>query len=256
MNTRIEILSFLFIIAAVQGYILMVLILRRRKKQPAYLWLGLLVGLISSATLGQAFEISELLLTFIPDQSNLNGIIDPLIWLFGPFYFFFIHSLLKSRKLKVWEYLIHFFPAGVKMLALISFWVLSGPTKLKIIQDGKNTSAGWLSEEKLFLLAILLYLIWGLLEFFQFKRAATGQKGLHSIIYSNLFLLIIWCFHAMVLALPDIQLSALPQNNFLIVLAWTTGIYALGYAHWKYQPIMGTYIPALTAEQESSADHP
>lgn len=238
MDIRLEILSLLLIIGAAQGYFLSILLLRQSKRQPANLWLAFLVALISSAVLSQAFEINGLLNQFLIQYPQLYGIIDPMIWLFGPFYFFFIHRLLKTRSLKRWEYLLHFFPALLKALSLAPFFILSKATKLQIIEQSNYSSPGISSEDSLFMLTILLYLGWSTWEIFQFRKKLRDKKSINWLWYLNLIMLGAWVFQVFALLLHQLELNPLPQSDYLVVLGWVVGIYAIGYVQWSRSPQM------------------
>lgn len=127
MNARLELLSILLFVAAAQGFFLVLLL--AQKGQTANRWLALLLGLISIAILTQSFEINGFLRPFLEKHPHLYGIIDPFIWLIGPFYYFFIRSLTQNRKLKVWEYALHFFPFFLKTCQLIPFYSQSSVVK-------------------------------------------------------------------------------------------------------------------------------
>ncbi len=237
MDTRLELLSLLLIIASAQGFFLMILLFKQLKKESSNFWLGLLLGLISIAILSQAFEINGLLRRFLILHPQLYGIIDPLVWLFGPFYFFFIFRLLKNRKLRFWEYLIHFFPASIKTLSLISFFALSSNVKLKIIEQSKLSRPGLSSEDQLFMLSILLYLIWATWEIFSFRKKITDKTRINWLWYLNLVMLGAWVFQALALTLHVYQLNPFPQSDYLVILGWVVGIYAIGYIQWTKSPL-------------------
>ncbi|MEL7123737.1 MAG: helix-turn-helix transcriptional regulator [Bacteroidota bacterium] len=236
MDTQLEILSLLLIIAAAQGYFLMFLLIKKRKKETSNIWLAMLVWLISSAILSQAFEINGILFKVLIQNPDLFGIIDPLVWLFGPFYFFFIYHLLKKRQLKAWEYLLHFSPAIIKLLSLIPFFGLSNTIKLNIINRMEKSSPGLSIEDYLLLLSILLYLLWASYQIYKYRTQAKNRNNINWLWYLNLVMIGAWFFQVVALGLHYFKLNPFPQSDYMVVLGWVIGVYAIGYIQWFESP--------------------
>lgn len=125
-----KVMELLFGAAVIHSLYLVLLLVLKSKKGKSLIWLSLLMLPVACWLINYFLYVSEL----IKDFPHLLGIFSPIIFLMGPFFYFFIkHSYRGSFKLK-WFHVFHLAPALYYGVNAIKLFRLSLHEKLQFIE--------------------------------------------------------------------------------------------------------------------------
>ncbi|HAS46161.1 MAG TPA: hypothetical protein DCS93_37115 [Microscillaceae bacterium] len=149
--------SYVLLLVAAQGVLLMV-ILRKipRSNKQANFYLSGMIGLVILAMIGR--------LAFDPQFFNyfphLVIIADVFIFLFGPFFYFYVRSVLQLPTPKLKHQLLHFIPALLHFFSMIPQIILSKKTYMHMMMVERTPwlYAVWLGFEGAALVLNFAYL--------------------------------------------------------------------------------------------------
>ncbi|MCA0445661.1 MAG: helix-turn-helix domain-containing protein [Bacteroidetes bacterium] len=233
-------LSVLNFTAAIQGLFLAYLLINRKSHTPEHLLLAGLVTAMSVAILGAVLGLSG----YYNQFPHLIRVGDPLVLLFGPLLFGYIHILTQS-KLPV-HYWVHFVPFLVYIGNLIPFYALSGTEKIAFTNTYFQTETINLTALSIQITRRIHLLIYVLICLILLKKFDLTLKANFSnlekvsldksrlILRLFVFLSIAGVF--LVLLSFFIPLNFIVLNNLSSLFIGLV-IYSLAWANWNHQPI-------------------
>lgn len=132
---KAEVVSLIVCLAGgIQGAVLMYALHKLfNDKNVEHKWLILFIGAVSITLLGRALYL-------FPYQidSRIPVLSDLILFVYGPFYFFFLQSVFKDTSVspKSQQSILHFVPAILHVLATIPLFLISHDEYIRKIEDG------------------------------------------------------------------------------------------------------------------------
>ncbi|HNL38043.1 MAG TPA: helix-turn-helix domain-containing protein [Saprospiraceae bacterium] len=231
-----QILSVINFAAAVQGLFLSYLLINRKPDSREHNMLALLVLVMSLAILGAVLGLSG----YYRELPHLIRVGDPLVLLFGPLLFFYIHLLTKGvLPLRYW---LHLIPFAVYLATLVPFYSLSAAEKIafvdKVFLDNRpNAQVTTIQLIRLaHVLAYVLasyFLLRGFSRFLKDNYSDLDRLNLDkATILLQLFIGLTFFRLCLYVAGYFIHLNFVVTNN-IISLMTSVVIYALAYSVWN-----------------------
>ena len=124
-----SVLTHIFLLASVQGFLLAILLFTRRQNHAANTVLGLLVGALSLDLLQAAYTFNHLYEVY----PHLMGITYVFPFLYGPLFYLYARLLTSEKRKLEWKHLLHFLPAFVILVYASPVYFLTGPEKIDFI---------------------------------------------------------------------------------------------------------------------------
>lgn len=191
---KLQWFSYALLLASAQGCIL-ILVLRKipNANKRANLHLSVMIGLVVSAMIGRlAFDPK--LFTYFPHFVIVS---DVIIFLFGPFFYFYIRAVLLLPPLSIRSKLLHFLPAFAHFVSMIPQIILDKDTYIHMMMVERTPwlYAVWLSFEGMAILLnfCYLYLSYSIVKKHKSKPLIqTYSKYLHTILILLLICLVGW----------------------------------------------------------------
>lgn len=119
----------IFLLAAVQGILLAVLLFFRKQNHAANAVLCVLVGALSLDLLQAVYFINGL----FNEYPHLMGITYVFPLLYGPLFYLYVLLLTTEGRKVEWKDLLHFIPAAVVLIYVSPVYVLTAPEKIEFI---------------------------------------------------------------------------------------------------------------------------
>lgn len=122
-------LTYIFLLASIQGFLLTILLLTRKQNHVANLILGILVGALSLDLLQEVYYINSLYETY----PHLMGITYVFPLVYGPIFYMYAVLLTGEKRKLEWKDLLHFLPAAVTLGSTSWVYFLTGQEKIAFI---------------------------------------------------------------------------------------------------------------------------
>lgn len=223
--------------AAMQGLFLAYLVINRKSHTPENFLLAGLVTAMSVAILGAVLGLSG----YYNQFPHLIRVGDPLVLLFGPLLFGYIH-LLTQNKLPA-HYWLHFLPFLVYTGNLIPFYALSGAEKIAFTNkyfQSETINLTALSIQIIRRVHLLIYVLicLFLLKKFDFTLKANFSNLEKINLNKSRLILRLFVFLSIAGALLVLLSFFIPLNfivlNNLSSLFIGLVIYSLAWANWNH----------------------
>lgn len=231
-----QILSVINFAAAVQGLFLSYLLVNRKPDSREHNILALLVLVMSLAILGAVLGLSG----YYRELPHLIRVGDPLVLLFGPLLFYYIHLLTKG--VLPGRYWLHLIPFVLYLATLIPFYSLSGAEKIAFVDKvflDTQPNAQVTTIQLIRLVHVLVYvvasyfLLRGFSRFLQDNYSDLDRLNLDkATILLKLFIGLTIFRMCLYLAGYFVHLNFVLTNN-IISLMTSVVIYALAYSVWN-----------------------
>lgn len=197
-----RIFSLLFLISAVHGYYLVLILLSKGfHRNRANLFLAALLFIVSGYLLKDHLILEGQFSTF----PHLMAAFVPFFYLLGPLYYFYIRTTLQgSPGFNKWS-VIHLVPALICFLTILPFYLKSGTEKLALYDAPKPEDFRLESNRIFYYGSIFLSALWYTLQslfLINEKQKTTDgrtQRTLNLQLqwlknYTNAFLFFLFCF--------------------------------------------------------------
>jgi AraC-like DNA-binding protein len=122
-------LTYIFLLASVQGFLLTILLFTRKQNHVANIILGILVGALSLDLLQKVYYVNSLYEIY----PHLMGITNVFPFLYGPIFYLYAVLLTGERRRLAWRDLLHFVPAAVILTSTSWVYFLTGQEKIEFI---------------------------------------------------------------------------------------------------------------------------
>ena len=231
-----QVLAIINFAAAVQGLFLAYLLINKKSDSTEHKILALLVLSMSLAILGAVLGLSG----YYRELPHLVRVGDPLVLLFGPLLYFYIHVLTKGR-LPRW-YGLHFLPFGVYLVSVLPFYALSGAEKIAFVEKvflDKQSNAQVVVIQLIRIVHVLTYVVVSFLLIRKFERfLKDNYSDIHQMNLDKAAILLKWFMVfsgfrlCMYVAGFFVQLNFVVTNNIVSLMA-SVVIYALAYSAWN-----------------------
>ena len=231
-----QILSVINFAAAVQGLFLSYLLVNRKPDSREHNILALLVLVMSLAILGAVLGLSG----YYRELPHLIRVGDPLVLLFGPLLFYYIHLLTKG--VLPGRYWLHLIPFVLYLATLFPFYSLSGAEKIAFVDKvflDTQPNAQVTTIQLIRLVHVLVYvvasyfLLRGFSRFLQDNYSDLDRLNLDkATILLKLFIVLTIFRMCLYLAGYFVHLNFVLTNN-IISLMTSVVIYALAYSVWN-----------------------
>jgi AraC-like DNA-binding protein len=236
-----QVLSIINFVASIQGLFLSYLLINRRSNSKDYRLLALLVFVMSIAMLGGVLGLSG----YYNQFPHLIRIGDPLVLLFGPLLFFYVHFVTTGRlpRFHLW----HLLPFIVYLATCVPFYLLSGEEKIAFVNKvflSKNNNAQAVFIQAMRGIHVLIYVI------LSFRLVARFEKYIKNN-YSDLdklnldkaavllkLFIAICVFRILVYIVSFVVYLNFIVTSNIISLITSTVIYALAYSVWNRNAIV------------------
>jgi AraC-like DNA-binding protein len=130
-----SVLTHIFLFAAVQGLLLVVLLFTRGENKTANAVLGALVGALSLDLLQAAYTLNHV----YREHPHLMGITYAFPFLYGPLFYLYARLLTSEQKILKPQNLLHFSPFFLIVVSTFHVYFMSGAEKIDFI-DLMNTA--------------------------------------------------------------------------------------------------------------------
>lgn len=135
-------MNVIFILGAVQSFFLALLLFNKKQRDRSDLWLAywlMICGLHIFLYYLESLSVSN---SF--SNPHLLSVSSPLTVVHGPFIYFYIHSLIRIRKITFLEYVLHFIPF-LLILVYLSFFIYfqSAEQKIEIFKNLSTNGLPW-----------------------------------------------------------------------------------------------------------------
>lgn len=120
-------LTILFLLAAVQGFLLTILLLTRKQNRTANAILGLFVGALSLDLLQSVYYATGAYVEY----PHLLGITFIFPSLYGPLFYMYVRLLSRDAQHVEWNHALHFLPALLLLVVFIPIYGMSGDEKIE-----------------------------------------------------------------------------------------------------------------------------
>lgn len=233
-----QVLSIINFAAAVQGLFLSYLLINKKSDSAEHKILALLVLALSLAILGAVLGLSG----YYKELPHFIRVGDPLVLLFGPLLYYYIHLLTKGR-FPHW-YGLHLLPFLAYFIYLIPFYALSGAEKIAFVDRvflDKNNNTQVVLIQLMRAVHVLAYVV---ISFLLIRRFGRFLKDNYSDIDKvrldqaalllKLFIAISGFRICVYVAGALIQMNFVLTNS-IISLMTSVVIYALAYSVWNRQ---------------------
>lgn len=168
------------------------LIIFLRAKEKAFYFLSAHLIIMGVAIITRTFQFNGLMFSY----PHFFGLLDPLQFLYGPFYYFFLIGLFEQKKgISKYKFL-HFVPFFFTLVDLLPFYVLSAAQKKELILSDAPLS--YLGVQKVYYeylkaASYVIYFIWALryyLRYIYFTKISIDRNALliHYWLRSDLLL--------------------------------------------------------------------
>ncbi len=194
--------SILFLISAIHGAFLIVIMLAHNRKQiNENIFLVLLLSIVSGYQLREFIILEGHFATF----PHMMAVFVPLLYLLGPIYFFYIKFVIYNETKLSKKDLLHLIPAFVCFLTILPFYVKTGAEKLALYHAPNPESLQLAPNRALYyglmFLSAFLY-CWKSLSLIHNKYQSFDGRTLKSIriklkwlkYYTWSFLFFLFCF--------------------------------------------------------------
>lgn len=254
-----QLLSIINFTAAIQGLFLSYLLVNSKAHFKEYRILALLVLVMSVAVLGAVLGLSG----YYKELPHLIRVGDPLVLLFGPLLYFYIHQLTRGNLPK--NYVLHLLPFLIYLIALIPFYLLSGDEKIAFVENFflvKQQSPEVILIQAIRFVHILMYVLVSLFLMKKFQKflkenySAIEKLNLDkSAFLLKLFIVISFLRIAVYLVSAFVEIDFVLTNN-IVSLAISGVIYVLAYASWNRQAHIAAPIVINEPIQQAAAKEP
>ncbi len=176
MQVSINIWAAIIGISAIHGFFLSAVLLGRNQGfKTSNLWYGLILVIFSYCLL----EYTLLLSGNIKYVVHIFSGNVPLMFLLGPFLWFFTRQNLGISGLKKLEYL-HFVPSIAVLVGFVPFYLISGSTKLAILEglytQGETIPSSVFGFNIAFFVHLGLYIVFSKRELSKYRNTMTSFK--------------------------------------------------------------------------------
>ncbi len=124
-----SILIHVFLLAGIQGFLLVILLFTRGANKAANLVLGILVGTLSLDLLQAAYTLSHM----YEEYPHLMGITYNFPFLYGPFFYLYARLLTSEQRRLERKNLLHFLPFVLLVAYTCPVYFMSGAEKIQFI---------------------------------------------------------------------------------------------------------------------------
>lgn len=255
-----RIFSLLFLISAVHGYYLVLILLSKGlHRNRANLFLAALLFIVSGYLLKDHLILEGQFSTF----PHLMAVFVPFFYLLGPLYHFYIRTTLQgSPSFNKWS-IIHLVPALICFLTILPFYLKSGAEKLALYDAPQPEDFRLESNRVLYYGSIFLSVLWYTLQslFLINEKQKVLDGRTHRALnlqlpwlknYTKAFLFFLLCF---LLAQLIFIFTDFHQYYVMLstVLAFSILIHFVGYWGIKESRILSDQ-PASNSPTKLSAD--
>ena len=236
MNTpTLDTWTVVFLLAAIQGLFLSVVILVQQSKlSSANKYLGALIGLFSLMLIDYFTYWSNYRFAF----PYLFGFSFGFPLWYGPILYFYIRELNNIQKPSRFNQLLHFLPGVIFYLYMIPYFTTSYEAKIDLFLDANNQSLlSILATPTLKIVHMAIYLV----AAFKVGHSDRENEKLQAFhkwqqIILTLFLLFIVSNATYYLLIVTIDFEI--EYDYMISMTMATAIYTIGYLGYKHPEII------------------
>tara|TARA_R110000868_G_scaffold383578_13_gene650794 strand:- start:6983 stop:8089 length:1107 start_codon:yes stop_codon:yes gene_type:complete len=238
MEYTLDTWTSIFLIAAVQGLFLSILLFSSRNRSKIFL--GILVFLFS-------FTLIEYVLFWTGYRfifPHLNRISEPLFFLYGPIIYFYSLSLKKNESIKKTSILIHLFPFLISFFMMTPYYLLDGGVKIQYMtQRVQLSNTTWFFYQLKPWIQIVSMTLYTILSFKKVKsiESVNHQKEAPKkilILFSG-FIISFASYYVMILTAGYLR-----NYDYAISISMSVFIYGIGYLAFNNK--------LITKKEESS----
>ncbi len=249
-----EVISTLFLLAAVQGFLLAVILFTRKRNHAANI-------LLACATLALSIE---LVYTFyytkgwFREYPHLMGLAYPFPFLYGPL--FYLYARLVSKQADRLHRIdsLHFAPIVLAYLICAPYYGMSAPEKIAFVESILHQSppriiamiGSLLPVQGIIYTVLVARVVAGYDRIIKDSYSNIDRINLHWLKYLSVGLIVIWSFVGFQLLIRIFTPSTVKYNFVLYVLT-SAFIYAVGYMGLKQPEIFAGPSTLHDEDQES-----
>ena len=228
----------IILFGAAQGLFLSVYLVTKSENRGANKWLAFLLTAISLHLFEYGANISGITLKYPIVIASTY----PLLFCFGPFYYFYCHHLLdKNYKVSI-KSILHFIPALLVLLMMLPFYAMNENQKINFIQNLESNGNLIIPTEQLVFMAIhvaqtVIY-IYAAYKFIAKKKQELKEFSSDVLVvkkidwlntFSLYFAIYLTLYFLLVIALTFIN-SYQVQIDYVMLLITSLSLYAIGYS--------------------------
>lgn len=142
--------AIVILLGAVQGLFLSVYLFLKKENRTANKWLAFLLTSVSLHLIEYAADIAGLTLQY----PFFIAITYPLLFLWGPVYYFYCRKLLDNAFKPSYKSILHFIPSVLVLLLMLPFYSMDAKIKMSYLQGLANEDVFNIPIEQLVFLAV------------------------------------------------------------------------------------------------------
>ena len=250
MTLQFDIWAVLLVLGVFQGFFITPLLLRN--KTNAGKWLACLVLTLTLLVLSQ-LAVNIRLYRIWP---HFLGFSFPLIYLIGPFYLFYIKSLLNKQFKLGWLHLLHFVPFVIGHLNQIALYTAPGAQKISRLDTALdatqfNVSIGFIIPIAIQTVQMLVYLILVNNELRKVNSSANEQnlKFKRWLQRFTWVFAIYWLVNFLWMLYLTLANTFFKEVDYINVLSNAIIVYVLAYTVVYHNREFSQYLLALFSEK-------
>ncbi len=224
-----------------------------RKGQRPGLWLA---GLILVIT----FNLCNYLLIvtgMFREVPHLLYLSQPLLFLIGPLYYFYVRAILGEAEVGGWRYLLHLLVPVVSVLFLWDFFFLDGVQKIQYIEWSIAHYDGSASLNVIFFIAIhtgqtLLYLVMAYKALVRYEQFNQRSSSVSIVRWHRKFSIVFaayWALDFTWLMILSLTNNLFYEADYIVMLSAAMLINVLAYFALYYNKEFTQYLLAVQAEK-------
>ena len=162
----------IFLATMIHSFYLCTLLLLKSLKEKELFWLGVMMLPVTLLLFKYLLHVGNLL----PSFPHLTGVFDPLFYLMGPAFFFFVRKSVKIDYRLRWFDLFHLVPFVYTLWQFWSLYLLPLDNKLALIQNTYLPFSEWLISPLNGNGRDMLLLLYGFISFIWLKNSFSSSN--------------------------------------------------------------------------------
>lgn len=225
-------LSYIFLLAGMQGVLLFVLLFTKKQNHGANIILAVSILVLSLDLFLSAAFISKWYYSF----PHLLGINYAFPFLYGPLFYLYVRALTAVDEQPDKKHLLHFIPYLTVVLYMLPDFMLNGPDKLVFIENlMKQQPLGYSIFDHLKPVHGIIYTVLTIVEVkkhnLRIRESFSNVDKINLVWFRNLVtgMVLIWSIVAISVILDDILNTSIVANEGVIYFAISILVYSIGY---------------------------